>query len=105
MEKKYYGTVLLIALVFGFLFELHLILLLVVVVVYLLCVPKLVRNQAQFRYETNRFHDVNLYMSQMLYLLFFQLPYLQVTFYHHYLGHLLYSLAPYILFFLIQTLD
>ncbi|MBQ3559487.1 MAG: hypothetical protein IJA07_08260 [Agathobacter sp.] len=65
MEKKYYGTVLLIALVFGFLFELHLILLLVVVVVYLLCVPKLVRNQAQFRYETNRFHDVNLYMSQM----------------------------------------
>jgi len=39
--------------------------LLIVAVVYALCVPQLVFNQKKYVYETNRFNDVNSYMSQM----------------------------------------
>lgn len=65
MEKKYYGVLILMALVFGLLFELNPICLLIVVMSYVLCVPRLVYNQKKFRYETNRFNDINSYMSQM----------------------------------------
>ncbi|MBQ8519470.1 MAG: hypothetical protein IJ455_07725 [Agathobacter sp.] len=65
MKKKYYGISLLTALVFGFLFELNPVSLFVVAAAYLFCVSKLLRNQEMFQYETNRFHDINAYMSQM----------------------------------------
>lgn len=65
MEKKYYGIVLLIALVFGLLFELNPVALFMVVAAYALCVPKLLKHQQQVQFETNRFHDINAYMSQM----------------------------------------
>ncbi len=61
----YYGALLLIAVVVGLLFELNPVLMLVIAAVYMLCVPRLLYNQKKFTYETNRFNDVNSYMSQM----------------------------------------
>ena len=61
----YYGAVLLVAIVFGLLFELKLVFLLIVVVTYILCVPQLVYNQKKSAYEVQRFNDINSYMSQM----------------------------------------
>lgn len=63
--KMYYGTLILIALVLGLLFELNPVFLFVIIVIYILCVPRLVLNQKKFVYETRRFNDVNSYMSQM----------------------------------------
>lgn len=60
-----YGVVLLIAIVFGLLFELNLIFLLIVAGSYALCVPQFVYNQRKYVYEVKRFQDVNSYMSQM----------------------------------------
>lgn len=65
MKKKYYGAALLIAVVFGLLFELNHGLLVVVVMVYVFCVPELLQNRERCQYETKRFQDVNAYMSQM----------------------------------------
>ena len=64
-ELVYYGALLLIALVLGLLFELNPVCILIVAVVYVRCVPQLLYNQKQFAYETQRFNDVNSYMSQM----------------------------------------
>lgn len=61
----YYGVVLVMAVVLGLLFELNLVFLIIVAVVYILCVPQLIYNQKKFAYETNRFNDINSYMSQM----------------------------------------
>lgn len=61
----YYGAVLFVVLVFGLLFELNPLFLCIVAVVYAFCVPKLMYNQKKYTYETNRFNDINAYMSQM----------------------------------------
>ena len=61
----YYGAVLLVAIVFGLLFELKPIFLIIVAVVYVLCVPQLIYNQKKRAYELRRFQDINSYMSQM----------------------------------------
>ena len=63
--RLYSGGLLLIAVVLGLLFELRLIFFLVVLGTYLLCVPQFVFNHKKFAYETGRFNDINLYMSQM----------------------------------------
>ena len=63
--RLYYGALLLIAVILGLLFELHPGFLVVIVAVYMYCVPRLMDNHKKFMYETNRFHDINSYMSQM----------------------------------------
>ena len=61
----YYGAVIFVAALFGFLFELKPVLFLLVVVAYVASVPAIIRNQEVHTYEVRRFHDVNSYMSQM----------------------------------------
>lgn len=63
--KKYYGICILIAGVFGLLFELKPIFICLVIFLYILCVPRLLSNQKKYVYETTRFNDINSYMSQM----------------------------------------
>lgn len=65
LARLYSGALLLVALVLGLLFELNVLLLALVVIVYLLCVPQFVFNYKKYAYETKRFQDINLYMSQM----------------------------------------
>lgn len=64
-KKKMQCVLLLISLVLGLLFELNPVFILIVAVVYVLSVPQLVFNQKKFMYETNRFNEINSYMSQM----------------------------------------
>lgn len=64
-EKLYSVIAFLVAIVLGLMFELNLVFLLIVAFTYVLCVPKLMHNQKKFVYETQRFNDVNSYMSQM----------------------------------------
>lgn len=64
-ERIYYAVLLLIAVVLGLLFELNPLFIFVVAAVYVLCVPQLIYNQQKFMFETDRFNDVNSYMSQM----------------------------------------
>lgn len=63
--RLYYGVAFLIALVFGFLFELNILCFFIVVISYVVCVPQIVYNQQKYDYETKRFNDINSYMSQM----------------------------------------
>lgn len=68
MKKEallYYGGMILVAVIFSLLFELHPICIFVVAGVYVLCVPRLMDNQKKSVYEMARFNDVNSYMSQM----------------------------------------
>lgn len=62
---EYAGVCLLLAIIYGVLFELQLPFFVCVLCICLICVPKLVLNQQKYQYETNRFQDVNFYMSQM----------------------------------------
>ena len=63
--KLYYIVLFFTSLVLGILFELNIVFLGIVILVYLLSVPQLVFNQKKFAYETQRFRDINSYMSQM----------------------------------------
>ena len=65
VARLYYIALFFIALVLGLLFELNPIFIAIVILSYLLSVPQLVFNQKKFAYETQRFHDINSYMSQM----------------------------------------
>ncbi len=65
VARLYYIALFFIALVLGLLFELKPIFIAIVILSYLLSVPQLVFNQKKFAYETQRFHDINSYMSQM----------------------------------------
>lgn len=64
-KRRYVYSAILIAVVFGLLFELKLTMLCVVAMVYVLCAPKFYSNQKKSEYEKKRFQDVNAYMSQM----------------------------------------
>ena len=68
-EKKktiqYLIICLLVAAVYGVLFEIQLPYFMCVICVCLFCVPRFVLNHQKYCYETKRFQDVNLYMSQM----------------------------------------
>ena len=65
LAKMYYFGLLVIALILGMLFEVHLFFLLIIIVIYMLCVPQLIYNQKKSSYEEKRFYDINSYMSQM----------------------------------------
>lgn len=65
VARIYYVILFFSALILGLLFELHYLFICIVMLFYLFSVPQLVFNQKKFRYETNRFNDINSYMSQM----------------------------------------
>ena len=62
---RYALVCLLVAAVYGVLFEIQLPYFLCVIFVCLFCVSRFVLNYQKYQYETKRFQDVNFYMSQM----------------------------------------